>query len=107
MKNYFRVQQKGYTFDQMKNFNSVDGGDGENEGLAVSSAPNGIDGGSKFGGAWEAMNDDDDLVILNGQVVCRIYDGYRLIPTSEVARFKISEWKKMLADGSAYAYAYE
>jgi hypothetical protein len=104
MKNYFRVQQKGYTFDQMKNFNSVDGGDGENEGLAVSSAPNGIDGGSKFGGAWEAMNDNDDLVILNGQVVCRIYDGYRLIPTAEVARFTIAQWKTMLADGSAYDY---
>ena len=104
MKNYFRVQQKGYTFDQMKNFNSIDGGDGENEGLAVSSAPNGIDGGSKFGGAWEAMNDDDDLVILNGRVICRIYDGYRIIPAAEVARFKISEWKIMLADGSAYDY---
>ena len=85
MKNYFRVQQKGYTFDQMKNFNS-------------------IDGGSKFGGAWEAMNDDDDLVILNGRVICRIYDGYRIIPAAEVARFKISEWKIMLADGSAYDY---
>lgn len=104
MKNYFRVQKKGFTFEQMKNFNSIDGGDGENEGLAVCSTPNGIDGGSKFGGAWEAMDNDDDLVILNGQVVCRIYDGYRIIPTAEVARFSIGQWKQMLADETAYEY---
>lgn len=64
--NFFRVQKKGYTFDQMKNFSSVDGGDGYSEGLAVSGSPEGKDGGSRFGGAWEAMNDDDDLVILQG-----------------------------------------
>lgn len=99
--NYFRVQAKGYSFDDMKNFNSIDGGDGENEGLAVSSSSNGLDGGSRFGGAWDAMNDDDDLIILNGEIVCKIYDGYRIRPTREIARFTVGEWRKMILDGSA------
>jgi hypothetical protein len=101
MKNYFRVQKKGYTFEQMKSHNSGDGGDGHETGLAVSAFANGLDGGSRFGGAWEAMDDDDDVIVLTGYVIFQIYDGYRIDPLEEIARFTVSEWKKMMADGRA------
>jgi len=101
-KHFFRVQTKGISFDEMRTWNSADGGDGASEGLAVSMSPDGRDGGSRFGGAWDAMDNDDDLVILEGEVLAEIYDGYRIRPTRELARFTIAEWSKMLEDGSAW-----
>jgi len=101
-KRFFRVQHKGWTFEQMQAHNSESGGDIGGEGLAVSMSPGGLDGGSRFGGAWNAMDDDDELVILEGRIVAEIYDGYRIIPTKEVARFTIAEWGRMLNDGSAW-----
>ena len=99
---FFRVQTKGITFAEMADWDSYDGGDdGESEGLAVCGEPDGMDGGSKFGGAWDAMDDDDEVVILEGSVLARIYDGYRIRPTREVARFTVAEWSQMLDDGSA------
>jgi len=104
MKNYFRTQKKGYTFEQMKSHTSADGGDGQDVGLAVSGRADGLDGGSRFGGAWDAMDDDDDVIVLTGTVVCEIYDGYRIYPTAEVARFAVSKWNEMLDNGTAYEY---
>jgi hypothetical protein len=104
-KRFFRVQTKGISFDEMVNYDSLDGGDdGEVEGLAVSGEPDGMDGGSRFGGAWDAMDDDDDVVILEGKIIASIYDGYRIRPTREVTRFTVAEWSAMLADGSAFDY---
>ena len=104
MKNYFRVQQKDISFAEMQVFNSYDGGDGYSEGLAVSISPAGLDGGSKFGGAWDAMDDDDEVVVMTGTIICKIYDGYRIRPVSEVARFTVSEWAEMLEDGRAWEF---
>jgi len=97
--NFFRVQGKGISLEQMKSHDSTDGGDGYDVSLAVSSRPDG-----RFGGAWDAMNDDDELVVLRGQIIVEIYDGYRIRPTEEVARFTIAEWEKMLEDGTAWDY---
>jgi hypothetical protein len=99
---FFRVQSKGISFEEMINWNSDDGGDGETVGLAVSGSANGIDGGARFGGAWEAVNDDDELIVLEGRILAGIYDGYRIQPTREIARFTIAEWKIMLDDGTAW-----
>jgi hypothetical protein len=104
---FFRVQHKGYSFEDMRAFVSGDGGDDLGEevgGLCVSGSPSGLDGGSRFGGSWDAMSDDDELVVLEGYVLARLYDGYRIEPVREVARFTIAEWKRMLADESAYDY---
>lgn len=99
MANFFRVQGKGYSIEDMKTFNSANGGDGLIEGLCVSDTPDG-----NFGGAWDAMNDDDEIVILTGTIIAEIYDGYRIIPATEIARFTIAEWKTKLRDGSAWDY---
>lgn len=102
---FFRCQTRGYTFEQMAAFNSADGGDdGEAEGLAVSGRADGLDGGARFGGAWDAMDDQDEVVVMDGQVVAEIYDGYRIRPTREVARFTVAEWREMMVDGRAQRY---
>jgi len=96
--NFFRIQEAGITFDEMKKFNSADGGDGNEDGLCVSASPN------KFGGAWGAYGDDGEVVIMKGVIICEIYDGYRIRPTSEVARFTKAEWTTKIADESAWDY---
>lgn len=96
--NYFRLQEEGLTLEQMQSFNSADGGDGHTEGLCVSEKPD------SFGGAWQAHNDDDEIVILKGQVIAEIYDGYRIRPTEEVARFTKAEWRAKIEDGSAWDF---
>jgi len=101
---FYRVQQKQISFEDMIQFTSADGGDGYSEGLAVSGSPDGMDGGSRFGGAWDAMNQDDELVILEGTILYEIYDGYRIEPTKEIERFTIAQWESMLEDESAYDY---
>lgn len=99
---FFRVQGKGYTLEQMQSHVSEDWGeDGGEEGLAVSGFASGLDGGARFGGSWDAMNDDDEVIVLEGDVICKIYDGYRIYPTREVARFTVAEWARMLEDGTA------
>lgn len=101
---FFRVQHKGIPFAKMKDFNSADGGDGCVEGLCVSGSPSGLDGGSRFGGSLDALDPDDEIVILEGYILHEIYDGYRIRPTREVARFTLKQWEKMIQDGSAYDY---
>ena len=101
---FFRIQEKGISFEEMKNFNSEDGGDGFAEGLAVSGSPNGLDGGGRFGGSWDAYDDDDEVVVLEGRIVTRIYDGYRIRPTKEIARFTKKQWAEMLETGEAWDY---
>lgn len=104
MLHFFRVQHKGYSFAQMCEHASEDGGDASRAGgLCVTMSASGGSGG-RFGGAWDAMDDDDELVILEGRIIEEIYDGYRIQPTREIARFTIAEWAKMLEDGSAYDY---
>jgi hypothetical protein len=102
MARFYRVQKKGYSFEDMCNHVSADGGDGYDEGLAVSGRPDGLDGGSRFGGAWDAMDPDDEVIVLEGRILCEIYDGYRIEPTREIARFTVAQWEKMLNDGRAW-----
>ena len=97
---FFRLQDAGISFDEMCDFVSADGGDGmEAEGgLCVSGR---LD---KFGGAEGAYGLDRpaEVVGMNGSILAESYDGYRLEPRSEVARFGWEVWKTMLSDGSAW-----
>ena len=98
--NFFRLQDAGITLKKMQKYNSADGGDGSVKGLCVSSSPD------RFGGAEGAYSADrpGEVVVLKGQVVTEIYDGYRIRPTEIVARFTWSEWKQKIADESAWDY---
>lgn len=102
---FFRIQQKGIKFEDMMNFDSGDGGDGQAEGLTVSGRPDGHDGGSKFGGAWETYGDDEaEVIVLDGRVIAKIYDGYRIRPTREITRFSKGQWREMLETEEAWDY---
>ena len=106
---FFRIQKKGISFEEMKFFNSEDVLDVSAEGLCVSGSPQGLDGGldggSMFGGAWDAYDDDDgEIVIMEGRIISKIYDGYRIRPTREIARFTKKQWAEMLETGDAWDY---
>jgi hypothetical protein len=101
---FYRAQTKGIKFSEMVNFNSGSGADDEEIGLAVSGEPSGLDGGSRFGGALDALNDDDEIIVLEGTIIEQIYDGYRIQPTREVARFTVEQWMVKLENETAYDY---
>ena len=100
--NFFRLQDAGINFNDMIDFNSEDGGDdcGDIGGLCVSSSPD------SFGGADGAYNDNrpGEVVIMTGRILAEIYDGYRIQPTNEIARFSLSDWQRMIADETAWDY---
>lgn len=100
--NYFRLQDANIRFEDMRNYASADGGDdcGDVGGLCVSDSPD------TFGGAEGAYDSTrpGEVVILRGQKLAKIYDGYRIRPTAEVARFPLDEWKRMVAEGTAWDY---
>lgn len=100
--NYFRLQDAGISFKDMIDFNSADGGDGMGEvgGLCVSGSVN------HFGGAEGAYgaHRPGEVVVLKGRRLVEIYDGYRIQPTAEVARFPLDKWQLMIEAGTAYDY---
>mgnify|MGYP001476168491 CR=1 FL=1 len=102
MANYFRLQDAGISFEDMCNFNSADGGDncGEIGGLCVSMSPD------KFGGADGAYGAGrpGEVVVVKGRKLAEIYDGYRIQPTVEIARFSLKDWRQMIADETAWDY---
>ena len=102
--NFFRLQDAGIAFNDMIDFNSADGGDdcGDVGGLCVSGFVN------RFGGAEGAYNSTrpGEVVVLKGRILAEIYDGYRIEPTSEVARFTLEVWEQMVEDGTASDYEY-
>jgi len=105
MTHYFRAQAKGITIEEMREWNSDTGDDDDSsEGIACTMSPDGLDGGSPFGGAWDALNDDDEIVVFAGTKIERLYDGYLVAPTAELARFSLAEWEEMLEDGSAWEW---
>ncbi len=105
MHRFFRAQEKGITFEAMIEFASEDGGDGYSEGLCVCMSAAGTDGGNApFGGSLGALNADDEIVVLEGIILHEIYDGYRIRPTAEIARFPIREWERMVESGEASEY---
>ena len=99
--NFFRLQKSGIPFDSMKSFNSADGGDGETEGLCVTDSIS----DTRFGGAAGAYKGDEaEVIVMKGNVISRIYDGYRIEPTKEIARFTYKQWMQMVDDGTAEEY---
>ena len=102
--NFFRLQDAGISLEDMQNYTSADGGDGMEEvgGLCVSSFVN------KFGGAEGAYSNrrPGEVVVLKGHILAEIYDGYRIAPTNEVARFSLEDWQQMIEDETAYEYEY-
>jgi len=89
METYIRAQSKGYTFDEMMAHVSHDGGDGEGEqgGLCACTTISELTYNTVLG----ALDADDDVVVFEGSHICTIYDGERVQPIREVARFKVAD----------------
>lgn len=100
---FFRAQHKGISLEQMKSFQSEHEGE-KLQGVACTLSANGLEGGSRFGGAWDALSYDDEIVVFEGRKVASIYDGFVAMPVREIARFTLKEWEQKLNDGSAYEY---
>lgn len=85
MQTFFRIQEKGIDFESMKNFVSGDGGDGlGDEGgvcacMTVTELKN-----------VKHCTNGDEIIVFAGRKICEIYDGYRVDPVEEIARFDIS-----------------
>lgn len=87
MNHYFRAQTKGYSFTEMQQFVSADGGDGLEEvgGVCAVLTVSDLLNNTVMG----AMDDDDEVVVFRGYKLAEIYDGYRVEPVEEVARFTV------------------
>lgn len=97
---FFRFQEAGIPFADMADFVSADGGDGYDEGLCVTDRIS----DTSFGGAAGQASDDYEVVVLTGNVICQIYDGFRIQPLAEVARFTYRRWLEMVESGEADDY---
>ena len=105
MKTFFRAQNKGISFEDMKKYNSLHMNEDDYArpgGLAACLSANGRDGGSQFGGA--PLDDNTEIVLFKGRVLEEIYDGYLTEPIEEIARFPAQEWLAMIESGRAYDY---
>ena len=103
--NFFRLQGKGITFNEMQNYDSIHMSEDDYDrpgGLTASINADGYDGGSQFGGA--PMDDDMEVVVFQGCIIERIYDGYLTEPSEEIARFSAPKWLEMIESGEAYDY---
>ncbi len=84
MTTYIRAQVGRYTFEQMQNFTSGDGGDGCDElgGLCACRSVSALLSNT----VMDALSPGDEIIVFKGYEVCEIYDGYRVIPTEEILR---------------------
>lgn len=96
---YFRCQRGHYTLKQMQNFVSGDGGDGGEKGVCAIENNGWFGKPASFGGAWDSMSDDDEVVVLEGRLISEIYDGVRIYPTKIVATYTCKEWTELHETG--------
>lgn len=92
MNHYFRAQSKGYTFKQMQKFQSADGGDGfeDSGGLCACLTVSDLLRNT----VMDAMHDDDEVIVIAGYKIAEIYDGYRIEPVEEIARFTVKHFRE-------------
>lgn len=102
MKTYFRAQHAGYSFSDMTDFVSADGGDDLEEvgGICACSTVADLLRNTVMG----AMSANDEVVVFSARKIAEIYDGYRVEPVAELARFTVAEFK---ADAKSIAEQYE
>jgi hypothetical protein len=99
MSRFFRLQEKNLSLAQMQAHRSFldvdqDGNEIYADGICA------VDTVTKsFGGSPES-----EVVVFDGQLVERIYDGVVVTPVKIVARFSYNKWCDMVDDETAYDY---
>lgn len=90
---FLRVQDAGIPFSALQAFTSADGGDD----LACMGGLCACDSVSALlrNTAIEAYGPDRpaEVVIFTGRILARIYDGYRVEPIRELARYPLEEFR--------------
>jgi hypothetical protein len=98
---FYRAQTKGYSFAEMQAYTSADGGDGLEDvgGICACRSLNELSMNTVMG----AMDDDDEIVVFEGRELAELYDGYRVRPLRELARFTVVQAQTMdWIDGNEY-----
>lgn len=93
---YYRLQQANLTIEQMQAHRSIHGVDSDGEIVFVDGVCANDFISTAFGGSCE-----NEVVVLTGQLVERIYDGVVIYPTAIVARHSYDEWCEMVESGLA------
>ena len=109
MNRYFRLQRNGELDMHSQHLNEDTGEYDILPGIAASSFASGLDGSARFGGAWDAYDDDNGAVfILEGDVIEKLYDGVVLDTKTVkiIAKFTKADWSQMLDSGKAYDWEY-
>lgn len=88
MNTYFRAQTKGISFEDMKHYNSADGGDGNEMGLCACLSVSELLRNT----VMDAMDNNDEVVIFKATGAYEIYDGYRVAPQEEICRMTVREF---------------
>ncbi len=103
---FFRIQAKGFSFEDMKRHISYDGGDvGEDgiyEGICAADSVSALE---HYTNGWLASNEYDDyeVVVFEGGQAVDCGDGFRVLSLyEEVARFSYKKWAEMLENETAY-----
>lgn len=92
MKRWFRGQHGHYTFAEMQQYVSEDGGDdlGEVGGLCACDSVADLLANT----VMDALDPSDEVIVFEGIKLADIYDGARVEPVREVARFTVSYFKE-------------
>ena len=93
MRTFFRLQDAGITFSEMQDYVSVDGGDDCEEFGGICAVEFADDLLKNF--VWDAYDDNrpGEVVVFEGVLLAEIYDGVRVRPIREVARFTMEEFE--------------
>lgn len=93
MRTFFRIQEKGISFEDMQKYISASGGDDMEHTGGICAAGSVTE--LLFNTAMDAYDDSDgEVVVFTGYVLAEIYDGYRVEPIQELARFAPSEFEQ-------------
>jgi len=90
MDRYIRAQHKGFTFAQLQAHTSHDGGDGLGEdvgGVCACTSVAELRSNTVMG----ALGPDDEVIVFEGVHLSSIYDGERVRPVREIARFTVAD----------------
>lgn len=99
--NYFRINHSHHTLEEMQNHISADGGDELEEvgGICATDSATSLYNNTAF-----FRSDNAEIVVLRGQKLAEIYDGFRIYPTAVVARFSYDEFLAKMQDDTIYDF---
>lgn len=100
---YIRAHRGSFTFEELTTHTSLDGGDGVGDQGGVCACDSVASLLSNT--VMSALEDTDEVIVFRGYPVCAIYDGWRVVPTAEVARFTVADLRARFDEIDELLYA--